>query len=500
MDSQTSGGETPSSRTRRDAATPKVAGAKRSSSSKAPASKGTAAKSVPKRRAAATSSTPATGRAGAKTRRRTPSGDERAPVRDGTVAGGPPWPDRAGPWRGRLRNPDLYNRRAQRTNEQWPITARLLAAPLGHPQALLRLLGVTEPVERDGRVLNPAIQAMLSLGTRLGAITSSSTPADMPTPFLLRRRLRNSARAVMPVRTDVYVSGRVIPGPDDAPRIGIRVYRQFGAGLGMGMGRSRPLPAIVYFHGGGFVTGDLDSHDALCRMVAAASRCLVVAVDYRLAPEYPFPAAVDDALTAYAWVHDHGEELGIDPGRIGVMGDSAGGNLAAVVAQVTRAGTGPTDVPPPVAQGLVYPVVDTRFGFESMQTLGEGFLLTRVDMEYFRDHYLPDRSDWENPLASPLLAEDLAGLAPALVVTAGFDPLRDDAVHYAEALRQAGVAVEERRYDDQIHGFMSMGIVPDSLAVATEVCESMGRLMRRSAPGDDTGAGAPPRSAASPVG
>ena len=141
----------------------------------------------------------------------------------------------------------------------------------------------------------------------------------------------------MPVRTDVYVSGRVVPGPGTAPRIGLRVDRQFGAGLGIGMGRGRPLPAIVYFHGGGFVSGDLDSHDGLCRLVAVASRCLVVAVDYRLAPEYPFPAAVDDAVpTAYAWVHEHGDELGIDPGRIGVMGDSAGGNLAAVVAQVTR--------------------------------------------------------------------------------------------------------------------------------------------------------------------
>ena len=133
-----------------------------------------------------------------------------------------------------------------------------------------------------------------------------------------------------------------------------------------------------------------------------------------------------------------------------------------------------------------------------MQTFAEGFLLTKVDMEYFRDHYLPDRSDWENPLASPLLARDLTGLAPALVVTAGFDPLRDDGVHYAEALRQAGVVVEERRYDDQIHGFMNMGIVPDSLAVATEWCESMGRRMRRSALGDGTGAEAPQRSAASP--
>ncbi len=135
-----------------------------------------------------------------------------------------------------------------------------------------------------------------------------------------------------------------------------------------------------------------------------------------------------------------------------------------------------------MAQGLVYPVVDARLGFDSMRSLEEGFLLTRSAMEAYRDHYLPDRADWEDPRASPLLAPDLGGLAPALVVTAGFDPLRDDGEHYAESLRRAGVAVEHRRYEDQVHGFMHMGIVPDALALATEVCESMGRLMRRAAP------------------
>ena len=265
-------------------------------------------------------------------------------------------------------------------------------------------------------------------------------------------------------------------------------------------GGGRPLPAIVYFHGGGFVSGDLDSHDVLCRLVARGQPVPGVGGSTTASPPNTRSRRPSTTrLTAYAWVHEHGDELGVDPGRIGVMGDSAGGNLAAVVAQVTRGRHRPRRLPPPVAQGLVYPVADARFGFESMQTFADGFLLTKVDMEYFRDHYLPDRSDWENPLASPLLARDLTGLAPALVVTAGFDP-GTTACTTPKRCGRPGVVVEERRYDDQIHGFMNMGIVPDSLAVATEVCESMGRLMRRSAPGDRTGAGAPQRSAVGPVG
>jgi acetyl esterase len=300
----------------------------------------------------------------------------------------------------------------------------------------------------------------------------------------MRTQLRRAARAVMPVRTDVHVTGRLVRRPTGTPDIGVRIYRRFGSGLGR---RSRDLlPAIVYFHGGGWVTGDLDTHDATCRMLAVASRCLVVAVDYRLAPEHTFPAAVDDALAAYAWVHRHAGELGIADGQVGVMGESAGATLAAVVAQETRGGepASGSDVPPPVAQGLIYPVVDVRFDTDSMETLGEGFLVTRDAMEYYRGEYLPLRADWDTPRASPLRAGDLRGLAPALVVTAGFDPLRDDGANYADALRKAGVDVEYRCYDDQVHGFMGMGVLPDSLALATEACDSMGRLMRRSASKD----------------
>jgi acetyl esterase len=209
----------------------------------------------------------------------------------------------------------------------------------------------------------------------------------------------------------------------------------------------------------------------------------VVAVEYRLAPEHPYPAAVDDALAAYAWVHRHSDEVGHAEGQVGVVGDSAGGNLAAVVALETRpeGANGTLDVPPPVAQGLLYPALDARLDSTSIRAMADGFFLTKESMEYFRSCYLPDRSVWEAGRASPLLAADHHGLAPALVVTAGFDPLRDDGSHYAEVLAKSGVEVDYRCYDDQVHGFMSMGFLPDCLALATEVCEAMGRLMRRSA-------------------
>jgi acetyl esterase len=286
----------------------------------------------------------------------------------------------------------------------------------------------------------------------------------------------------MPVRTDVYVTGRVIPAAADHPSIPIRVYRRFGEGVGIGQdrGHRRRPPAIVYYHGGGWVVGDLDSHDSSCRLLAAVSGCLVVAVDYRLAPEHPFPAAVDDSVSAYRWVHEHAGELGFEPGRVGVMGDSAGGNLAAVVALEARSGLA-DDVPPPVAQVLVYPAVDAHFEAPSYRSMAERFLLTSELMAYYRGCYLPDVADHESPRASPLRAPDHSGLAPAFVVTAGFDPLRDDGANYAEALRSAGVEVEYRCYDDQLHGFMGMGFNPVSLALATEIAEVAGRMMHRSA-------------------
>ncbi len=394
------------------------------------------------------------------------------------AAGPPPVPTGAPggsagpPWR-RTRNRVLYNRRLQRADEHWRLPTRLGASMFSRPDLVLAALGASEPVEADGRVLNRNTQALLELARRFPG-DSDGRAGD---PATMRSQLTRVARLAMPVRTDVHATGRVIRTPGGSTAIPVRIYRQFGTGIG----RIRP-PAIVYFHGGGWVTGDLESHDSSCRLLAAASGCIVVAVAYRLAPEDPFPAAVDDALEAYAWVQRNSDEVGHAEGQVGVMGDSAGGNLAAVVAMETRGGPGGgSDVPAPVAQGLVYPALDARFDSGSARSMAEGFMLTTESMEYFRSCYVPDRSQWENPRVSPLLADDHHDLAPALVVTAGFDPLRDDGAGYAEVLGKAGVAVEYRCYDDQVHGFMVMGMLPDSLALATEVCDAMGRLMRRSA-------------------
>jgi acetyl esterase len=270
----------------------------------------------------------------------------------------------------------------------------------------------------------------------------------------------------MPTWTGIYVTERRIPGP--AGDLAVRIYRR--------MGQTEPVPAIVYLHGGGWVVGDLDTHDGSCRLLAHESECVVVAVDYRLAPEHPFPAAIDDAVAAYRWVHHHAAELGTEPGRVGVMGDSAGGNLAAVVAQVTR----DTDVPAPTAQCLVYPATDALLREASHELFGEGFFLTRAGIEWYRSKYLPDPTDWDSPLASPIEAPDLSGLCPALVVTAGFDPLRDEGRRYAERLEQAGVPVRYRCYDDMVHGFFGMGVLPGGIGLAAEICLGMGDLMHDS--------------------
>jgi acetyl esterase len=370
----------------------------------------------------------------------------------------------------------LYDRRVRAAAERWSMPGRLLSAALSHPGALLALCGDTAPVERDGRVLNRGVQALLGLTDLLDRSTNRG--GGTPDPVNTRGVFTATARMVMPSRTDVHVTGRTVPGPEGTPDLPIRIYRRFGVGIGRP--HHRP-PAIAYFHGGGWVVGNLDSHDATCRMVAAVTGCVVVAVDYRLAPEHPYPAAVEDCLAAYAWVQRNHAVLGTAPGKVGVMGDSAGGNLAAVVAQETRPGrrSAADDVPPPVAQCLVYPALDARFVTESFRLMGDRFFLTKEGMEAYRAHYLPDPATYGDVRPSPILCDDLDGLAPAVVVTAGFDPLRDDGTGYAEALADAGVAVEYRCYDDMVHGFFGMGVVPDCLALATEVCDAMGSLMRR---------------------
>jgi acetyl esterase len=235
-----------------------------------------------------------------------------------------------------------------------------------------------------------------------------------------------------------------------------------------------PRPVLVYFHGGGWVIGDVETHDSTVRAVAAASGVTVVSVDYRLAPEHPFPAPLDDCCAAVRWVVDNAEALDVDPARLAVGGDSAGGNLAAVAAVRMR------DAGIPVAfQLLVYPVTDGTMGSASYAENAEGYFLTRDSMDWFWGHYVGD-GDRTHPHVSPVHAPDesLAGLPPALIITAEFDPLRDEGEAYAARLQAAGVPVTTTRYDGVIHGFFSMGdMIPEGKAAVDEAGEALRRAL-----------------------
>jgi acetyl esterase len=212
---------------------------------------------------------------------------------------------------------------------------------------------------------------------------------------------------------------------------------------------SGPLPALVYFHGGGWVTGDVDTHEGICRTLANAAGSVVVSVDYRCAPEFTFPTAADDAYAATTWVAKEAATLGVDASRIAVCGDSAGGNLAAVVALMARDRGGPRLT----FQALVYPVTDCDFETPSYRENAEGYLLTRDSMRWYWDQYVPSAADRTNPYAAPMRAASLAGLPPALVITAEYDPLRDEGEAYASKLAAAGVPVSHTRYPGMIHAF-----------------------------------------------
>ena len=244
------------------------------------------------------------------------------------------------------------------------------------------------------------------------------------------------------------VEDRTVPGP--AGEIPVRVYTPFGAA---------PHPGVVYFHGGGWVIGSIRSHDAICRRLADAAGVTVISVEYRLAPEHRFPAAADDCFAATRWVHDHAAELGVDPARLAVAGDSAGGNLVAVTAIEARERGGP----PLAFQLLIYPVTDATFSFPSMRENADGYLLRAADMVWFRDHYAPDGTDFKDPRLSPLWADDVSGLPPALVITAEYDPLRDEGEAYGHRLQEAGVQTRVSRYAGMIQG--SSACPPSSRAL-----------------------------------
>lgn len=281
------------------------------------------------------------------------------------------------------------------------------------------------------------------------------TPQQVRVGFGMQMKMTAGPATPLPVVRDLP-----IPGPGGA--INARLYRPAADGV---------LPGLVFFHGGGWVIGDLDSHDDLCRDLAAEAGCAVLAVDYRLAPEHRFPAAADDAIAATRWAAANAVELGIDPKRLAVGGDSAGGNLAAISALAARDSGVPL-----AAQLLIYPVTDmAHLEGESYTACGEGYGLTADAMGWFRRHYLADAAAAQDWRVSPLLAKDLGRLPPALVVTAEFDLLRSEGEAYAKRLADAGVPTELARYDGMIHGFASMA---GALDVGRQVRSDMARWLR----------------------
>jgi acetyl esterase/lipase len=265
----------------------------------------------------------------------------------------------------------------------------------------------------------------------------------------------------------VYLASKPILQPDPEPvaeAIGLDAAGPAGP-IPLRLYRARPAapagpqPVVVYFHGGGWVIGDLESHDQLCRALANAVPCTVIAVDYRLAPEHKFPAAVEDAIAATGWIAANADRLKVDPKRLAVAGDSAGGNLAAIAAIAAR----DSGQAQPVLQFLIYPGTDMAMQSASIQRHAEQLPLTKKGMQWFLNHYLNGPEDVNDWRASPLRATNLRGLPPALVITAGFDPLSDEGEAFAAALGRAGVPVTLERFEGQIHGFITMGrIVADA--------------------------------------
>ncbi len=317
------------------------------------------------------------------------------------------------------------------------------------PDTAKRLMSGGRAVCIDGNTLDPTLQVLLAARKATGA-----DDIDADDPFVRRATFDALCRDLDDRDVRVAETRSVaIPGP--AGVIPARHYRPPNGGS---------APLVVYYHGGGWVLGGgLDAYDAVCRLICRDAGVHVLAVDYRLAPEHPAPAAVDDAYAAYRWAREHAVELGADPRRVAVGGDSAGGNLAAVVTLRARDAGDPL----PALQWLIYPVTELRGNTRSRSLFSSGFLLTKHLMDWFEDSYLNGSGlDAGDPLVSPLRVGDLSGLSPALVVTAGFDVLRDEGDHYATRLAEAGVAVDHRRMSSMTHLFINLDVLGGGLARA----------------------------------
>jgi acetyl esterase len=324
------------------------------------------------------------------------------------------------------------------------LKAAALRAVFGLPRRVRRLIA-GPPVRLDGQELALDAQLLLRM-QRLANIPGMS----QGTPEQARRHLDEES---------VLVSGRPMAGVDvrdlRIDTIGARLYTPSGLAEGS--------PLLVFYHGGGFVLGSLHSHDNTCRFLAKHAQVRVLSVDYRLAPEHPFPAGVLDAVAAFEYAHAHARELGADPAAIAVGGDSAGGNLATVTAYLAVQAGGPK----PAYQLLFYPTTDSTVRTRSQELFAERFLLTQEDMDWFMANYATSEEDKHDPRYSPMLAPDLTGMPPAYIATAGFDPLRDEGEAYAERLRVAGVPVVLSRHADLIHGYANF------VAVGTRFREAL---------------------------
>jgi acetyl esterase len=311
--------------------------------------------------------------------------------------------------------------------------------------------------------LDPQAKAVIELAIKAGRPPYHTlSPKEARQLFLETRPFSTPPAPAIGTVRDLAAEGPV-------GQIPLRLYRPAG------VPEATRLPVYVYFHGGGWVIGDLESHDVLCRQLTAESGACVIAVDYRLAPEHKFPAAADDAWAATRWIAAHAVELGVDAARLAVGGDSAGGNLAAVVALMAREAGGPAIA----LQVLIYPVTDVGRESGSYTDFAEGYMLTRESMRWFTAHYLGRKEDAMDWRVSPLRASSLAGLPPALIITAGFDPLHDEGAAYAMRLREAGVTVDYVSFGGMIHGFAGMGRVLDSaLRVVTLIGGSLRQALR----------------------
>lgn len=328
------------------------------------------------------------------------------------------------------------------------------------------LFGLLQTPERVARMLvrTPEVAAgqTLELRTRLFLTLLGADPRPRHAFPVAQQRAHLDAfdaRAGRPLpAVEIGALRARLPGRE----LRVRTYRPAGV--------RDQLPALVYLHGGGFTIGSPEACDSLCAQIAVGARCLVFSVDYRLAPEHPFPAALDDAVDAFRWIATEARSLGADPGRLLLGGDSAGGNLTAVACRLLADSGGPS----PSGQVLIYPATDFRCATPSFGTFGEGFFLTADHVRWFRDQYLPDAAAHTDPRVSPLLAGDLTGLPPAIVVLAGLDPLHDEGLAYAIALRSAGVGVDLVDHAGLIHGFVNLdGILP---AAATAVDDLIDRI------------------------